>query len=71
MKLLEERSQGWDFRIKNRKTGIWKSGVKFHYFKGGISLCGKYENDRGNYLPTSALTKEDCCKQCLKQLKRR
>jgi len=70
MQLLEKRKEGWHFRIKNRQTRKWRSSSKFHYFKNGLSLCGKYENNIGNYLPTSALSKNDCCKKCLKQLKK-
>jgi len=66
MKLLEQTKEGWHFRIKNRETGIWRSSPKFHYFKNHISICGKYENDIEDYLPT--LSKDDCCRECLKRL---
>jgi len=69
MLLLEDRKEGWDFRVKNRKTGIWRSSPKFHYFKNGVSLCGKYENDKNNFLPSSALSDYECCKECLGRLK--
>jgi len=69
MKLLEDYKEGWHFRVKNRETGIWRSSPKFHYFKNSVSLCGKYENDAGNYLSGSALSQKDCCKECLKILK--
>lgn len=69
MKLLKKYKEGWHFRVRNRETGIWRSSPKFHFFKDGISLCGKYENTEGDYLPTNALTFSDCCKKCLKILK--
>jgi len=69
MKLLEEIKEGWHFRVKNKKTGIWRSSPKFHYFRNGVSLCGKYENDVGNYLNGELLFSEECCKECLKRLK--
>ena len=71
MKLSEELKEGWHFRVKNKERRIWRSSPKFHYFKNGTSLCGKYENNIGNYLPTNALSKNDCCKKCLEQLKKK
>jgi len=71
MKLLEQLKEGWDFRVRNRKTGIWRSCPKWHYFKNGVSMCGKYETDAEDFLPGSALSLEDCCKECLKRLKGR
>ncbi len=70
-KLLEERKEGWDFVAKNRKTGNWRQLYRFHYFKDGISLCGKYEIDKNNtsLLSSSALSVEDCCKICLRNKK--
>ena len=69
MNILEDRSEGWAFVCKNRKTGLWRQTKKFHYFKNGVSLCGKYENDKNNYLPNSGLYKNECCKRCLEILK--
>jgi len=70
MLLLEDRKEGWCFRVKNRKTGIWRSSPKFHYFKNGVSLCGKYENNKDSFLPSSALFDYECCKECLKHLRK-
>lgn len=68
MKLLEEIKEGWHFRGKNRKTGIWRSLTRFHYYHNGISLCGKYEMEKdGCFLPR--LSENDCCSKCLEKLR--
>jgi len=64
MKLLEETKEGWHFVCKNRKTNKCRCQLKFHYFKNGISLCGKYQSVDDNYI--SGLSQEDCCKKCYK-----
>ena len=64
MKLLEETKEGWSFVGINRKTNIFRCLPKFHYFKNGISLCGKYQSVDDNYI--SGLFQEDCCKKCYK-----
>lgn len=64
--LLEDKKEGWCFR--GQKNGIWLSLKKFHYFKDGVSLCGKYKNN-GNTFLDGGLYREECCKICLKKLK--
>jgi len=66
MNLLEDKKEGWSFIGKINNT--YKKLKKFHYFKNGKSLCGKYINDKNNYLSTSMLFKKECCKICLKKL---
>lgn len=70
MAFLDILLEGWTFRIKNKKTGIWRSG-KFHYFKNWNSLCGKYEieSDCKYLLSNQSLWDEECCKECLKKLR--
>jgi len=67
-KLLEELKEGWHFRAQNIKTSNWRGLTRFHYFRGNVSLCGKYRVDKDAcFLPGGALSISDCCKECLKQ----
>jgi len=67
--LIENRKEGWNFIGKI--NGLYKKLKKFHYFINGRSLCGKYENDKNNFLPASMLYDYECCKICLMKLKER
>ena len=67
--LIENRKEGWCFIGKI--NGLYKKLKKFHYFINGRSLCGKYENDKNNFLPASMLYDYECCKICLMKLKER
>lgn len=68
--LLESRAEGFDYHGIN-KQGRLVALRKFHYFKNGKSLCGKYTtNAKDGFLPFSAFMYEDeICSECLKKYK--
>lgn len=57
MKLLEKLKEGWSFQGLRR----------FHYFRDGQSLCGKYQ---GKARLSSGLDESECCSKCFEKLRR-
>lgn len=53
---MNGRPEGWAL-ITNR-------GVRFHYFRNGQSLCGRYKQNIA--LRTENPQKEFCCRECYK-----
>ncbi|KKL44544.1 hypothetical protein LCGC14_2364660, partial [marine sediment metagenome] len=55
--------KGW---AKTLNLKSYQRTRKYHYFRGGLSLCGKYRlfntSDLGNYTGSFS---EDNCKKCL------
>jgi len=68
LNMLENKQEGWHFIGKDKNSNFYKKLKKFHYFVNGQSLCGKYINEKNDFLPTTALFKNECCKICFQKL---
>jgi len=58
--------EGYDWH--GLKDGVFKTLRKWHYFRGGRSLCGKYVQCTNDLL-SGGLFDYEICKLCLKILK--
>jgi len=67
--ILVERKEGWGCHGIDVKTGRFKTLRKWHYFKNGVSLCGKYKEPPHSVLLGGGLFSNEICKECLKKLK--
>jgi len=67
---LEDYKEGWGFHGID-KHGRFITLKKAHYFKNGVSLCGKYKQPPKYSLISGGLFKNEVCKECFKRLERR
>ena len=71
MKLLKNYSKGvstWGIDVKTQQLKRLK---KWHYFKNGMSLCGKYkQTENDNLLPVGMLFSHELCAKCRKLLEK-
>ena len=66
--LLQNRVSGFDCHGYN-KHGKFVSTKKFHYYKNGRSLCGKYFTNSTSLLPKGSVMTHEICRECLRKLK--
>lgn len=60
--LLEDSKEGVSFVAKNVKKAL----NKFHYYRNGWSLCGKYEQPE-TLLSLNMLFENELCSKCRKK----